>query len=862
MTIRRTGIVRRLLLLSSALLAVALLATPAGALVGAGDSPGICGFEAKLRAAVEDALDIAWPNCDEVTDTNLASIGELDLSKPTLSGLVADKPYLTGVDLVFDRFAPDLRQFTGFDPFLIVDLRGHGLTTQDIDPDSIPLSHDGDDVSYTLVLDGGGSYNGLTQARYETTEGQALLLAVSWGDRPDAQSLADARRVGGAAELYFGHRIYSEQNDESQRDDAEYVRWLYARSGDGAGALYVGLIPVHDDDEIEGVSRPDKIEISHLVVADDRAELGKLTPARADLLYGDRDAPLHDYVDGYLRRAGSRDEADLIVVDDDTPTTPVCARTILDYIEELLDESRCRDISRADLAGPGEFDLSEEEISSLAAGDLDGFTGVRLLDLSGNELSTLPRGIFADIGTDRILGYPEEIEQEVLIDLRGNHGPRTGDKFLAADLPTHVLEDLKEHQRIALDSSQFIRPGVEYGFDRSNYQVAEGGTLAFIVSFNNVNRPAIEFEVLASDTAEDNPFADDASVDLPGLIEGRARPATYRLWADGDREPNFSGTYAVAVDIPVETIDDGVDDTFTMRLSGLDGAGTTIAIAKVTIREDGSGAPPVVGPTPTAFGKWLVEDSHYQQDPTGQNANLAHNIPRLSATVNGQLLTADFMDHYTRTGGITRWGLPTSEVLVIEENTLTQYYQRGVVDFHRRADLGGAWVIERRLAWDYFGGGRDGSEDLGVEPGTSNSFAGTQLGPWGHKVSDYAVDGTPIGFAEFFDDLGGVESFGFPKTEARADNNLPGTLHIPGKTTGFIRQYFQAAVMEYHPNDPGDPIKLGLLGDDLRNRQFPNAAYANIPAFQAAEEFVDGSFYEPPAVGTFRQTQAATPPVG
>ncbi len=258
-----------------------------------------------------------------------------------------------------------------------------------------------------------------------------------------------------------------------------------------------------------------------------------------------------------------------------------------------------------------------------------------------------------------------------------------------------------------------------------------------------------------------------------------------------------------------------------MRLAGLNGTGTTIAIAKVTIREDGAGAPPVPGPSPTPFGSWLVEDSHYQQDPSGLNANLSHNIPRLSATVDGQRLTADFMDHYHRTGGITRWGLPTSEVLVIESETLTQYYQRGVVDFHRRPDLGGIWVIERRLAWDYFGGGRDGSPDMGVELGTTNDYPGTLLGPWGHKVSDYAVDGTVVGFAKFFNDLGGVDSFGLPKTEARADNNRPGTLHIPGKTTGFIRQYFQAAVMEYHPDDPGDPIKLGLLGDDLRNRQFP-----------------------------------------
>ena len=853
MTVRRPRAGRRLLLLACGVLSLALLASPASALVGAGDQPGICGFEPNLRAAIEEALEIFWHDCEDVTDTQLATIGVLDLSESSLAGLVASKPYLDTQNVGLDRFAPEPGQLTGFHPFLIIDLRGHELAIGDVDPESIPLSHDGDDVSYTLVLDGGGNHNGFDQDRYTTVEGQALLVSVSWANRPDPQALAEARRVGGVDELYFGHRIYSEQNDESQRADFEDVRWLYARASDGPGTRYVGLVPVHDDDEIEGASRPDKIELTNLVVADDRAELGELAPARADVLFGNSDAPLHDYVDGFLRRVGSRDEADLIITDDDSPTTPVCARTILDYIEELVDESRCQDISSADLATTvNVFDLSDEEIQSLAAGDLDGLTGVRELDLSGNELSTLPRGIFSDLGTDRILGYPEVLEQEVLIDLRGNLGG-TGNGFYHTDLPSHVLEDLKEHQRIALDSGA----GFARGFNRTSYQVEEGGTLAFLVRVDDVNRPAIEFEVLASDTAEDDPNSDEESFDLPGLVEGHTRPATYRLYADGDRELSFSGTYAVAVDIPEEAIDDGLDDTFTMRLSSRDGSGSTIAIAKVTISDDGT-APPPVGPSPAPFGTWLIEDSHYQEDDIGGNPNLAHNVPRLSATIGGQRLTADFMGHFFNTGGITRWGLPTSEVLVVEPNTLTQYYQRGVVDFHRRGDLGGAWVIERRLAWDYFGGGRDGSEDLGVEPGTSNPNPGTQRGPWGHKVSDYAVDGTVIGFERFFDDLGGVDSFGFPKTEARYDSNQPNTLKIPGKTLGFIRQYFQAAVMEFHPGDPGDPIKLGLLGDDLRNRQFPNAAFASIPAFQAAPRFVNGSFFEPAAVATASQTANPT----
>ena len=107
--------------------------------------------------------------------------------------------------------------------------------------------------------------------------------------------------------------------------------------------------------------------------------------------------------------------------------------------------------------------------------------------------------------------------------------------------------------------------------------------------------------------------------------------------------------------------------------------------------------------------------------------------------------------------------------------------------------------MERRLTWDHFGGGIDGSEDLGVEPHLLSEQPGELLGPWGHKVSNYAVDGTYIGFLDFFTALGGVPAFGYPKSEARYDNDPRRQLGIAVSTKGFIRQYFQAAVMEYHP---------------------------------------------------------------
>ncbi|MXW27306.1 MAG: hypothetical protein F4Z80_00140 [Chloroflexi bacterium] len=232
-----------------------------------------------------------------------------------------------------------------------------------------------------------------------------------------------------------------------------------------------------------------------------------------------------------------------------------------------------------------------------------------------------------------------------------------------------------------------------------------------------------------------------------------------------------------------------------------------------------------------------VLENEFLQAP--MNDDLKQNIPDLEVDFGGEILHADFLSHYHRTGGLTRWGYPTSEVLVMEPNSLTQFYQRGVVDFH---NLGEGWVVERRLAWDYVGGGLAGSPDLGVEAGITNSNPGTLLRPRRHKVSNFAIDGTEIGFAEFFDELGGVEAFGFPKTDARVDVAAPGRVRNPSTTPGFIRQYFQAAVLEFHPNE-AEPVKLSLLGDTLRNRLVPN--HSALAAFAQAGAIAPGSEYVP-----------------
>ncbi len=177
----------------------------------------------------------------------------------------------------------------------------------------------------------------------------------------------------------------------------------------------------------------------------------------------------------------------------------------------------------------------------------------------------------------------------------------------------------------------------------------------------------------------------------------------------------------------------------------------------------------------------------------------------------------------------------------LEAGALTQFFQRGVIDFHVRPDLGGAWLVERRLAWDYFGGGLGGSADQGVEPAPSTppSAGAVNFGGFNHYVSNFAVNGTRTGFLDFFNELGGVDSFGFPKTEGRTDTGALGTL-FEGKTPGFVRQYFQAAIFQLSAQGT---VELTLLGDSLRDQLVPN--YREYAAFGRTGPVASGQTITP-----------------
>ena len=98
---------------------------------------------------------------------------------------------------------------------------------------------------------------------------------------------------------------------------------------------------------------------------------------------------------------------------------------------------------------------------------------------------------------------------------------------------------------------------------------------------------------------------------------------------------------------------------------------------------------------------------------------------------------------------------------------------------------------------------------------------GDLIGTWGHRVSNFAVDGTETGFLDFFNTYGGEPQFGAPRTEARADSGAAGTLFMDDAPLGVVRQYFQNAVFELAPDRP-QPVRLRLIGQSLRDRLYPN----------------------------------------
>ena len=550
------------------------------------------------------------------------------------------------------------------------------------------------------------------------------------------------------------------------------------------------------------------------------------------------------------------DEADLSVIDEDTPAVPVQDRqdAVADRISEALEDENPKRIGVDHLAGKAvdpnndnttvmlttlaigkAHGADEDAVTSITTGDLAGLTGLTQLNLSGNEISELPAGLFSQVGVPG-----DKLPLTTRINLKGEKMGPTGEGFMLDNLGAGG-EGLIGGQYLAVE-----RPykDARVGFIQDSYEATEGGALVVDINIrdvdvDNTDDPGFQFLKIAGDTG--NLTAGDNDVDVSQVV----------IDLDDDHvtagtQANLeAGNYRIAIKLPENDDEDG-DNTLHLAyglLASDDGALETILdIVPVTIRDVSYEAAVMVPVVPeSSFDSVIVTNNEFNSE--ADNPILHHNISNVLVTVGGAALEANFLDFFNNTGGVERWGYPSSELVEIESGTLTQFFQRGVIDFH---DTGSGYIVERRLTWDYVGGGLGGSVDQMVEAAPDVApEGGVQVGAFGHYVANVDADGNATGFLDFFNRLGGVDAFGYPKTEAREDTGEEGMLLAPGSDLGFTRQYFQAAVFQL--NAEGG-VELTLLGDELRNRLVPG--FADEAAFGQAEAVSNGDALNPPVISS------------
>ena len=83
----------------------------------------------------------------------------------------------------------------------------------------------------------------------------------------------------------------------------------------------------------------------------------------------------------------------------------VCGRTaqVRDAIVAATPAETCAKVTATQLGEINSLDASEKAIGALAVGDFAGLTGLRRLDLSGNQIPGLPNNVFAELGALKTL---------------------------------------------------------------------------------------------------------------------------------------------------------------------------------------------------------------------------------------------------------------------------------------------------------------------------------------------------------------------------------------------------------------------------------------------------------------------------
>jgi hypothetical protein len=150
----------------------------------------------------------------------------------------------------------------------------------------------------------------------------------------------------------------------------------------------------------------------------------------------------------------------------------------------------------------------------------------------------------------------------------------------------------------------------------------------------------------------------------------------------------------------------------------------------------------------------------------------------------GHWVKGAFYTYFRTYGGLEIFGYPLTEEFV-DQGFLVQYFQKARMEWHPHNP------VQYRVQLGLLGEELKYRQPPVPEP-TPRSRRKVYFPETGHTVS-YA-------FLDFFNKNGGIDIFGYPITEMYFEE-------------GQIVQYFQRLKLQWQPNDPGNAVIVGNLGE-------------------------------------------------
>jgi hypothetical protein len=157
----------------------------------------------------------------------------------------------------------------------------------------------------------------------------------------------------------------------------------------------------------------------------------------------------------------------------------------------------------------------------------------------------------------------------------------------------------------------------------------------------------------------------------------------------------------------------------------------------------------------------------------------------------GHYVCDEFLEFYVERGGLEIFGYPLTEAYDDPRLGLrVQYFQRARMEWHPDNEI--PHRLQLGLLVDELGYSSYPQADPGAIPAVPDP--NRQYFPETGHVVAYA-------FLDYFRDKGGVDVFGYPRSELLYEN-------------GYYVQYFQRARMEWHPEDAfGTQVRLTNIGE-------------------------------------------------